>query len=204
MNILVLGANGRTGRLVVEQALATGHTVTAFVRDPSKLQLSGEHLRVANGDARNVDDLLAALKGQDAVINTIGGGERKLIETTTKALVEAMKKSGVKRAVIMSTFIATPNFKPSGMMKLFPRLVRGVAKDDLVGVKLLESSKLDWTIVYATLLKDKARAGFRPVGPNETVTSKNHVHRADVAECLLDVLGDRGTIRQSLLITGSR
>ena len=202
MNTLVLGANGRTGRLVIEQALAAGHTVTAFVRDPSKLQLGDEHLSVANGDARNVDDLLAALKGQDAVINTIGGGERKLIETTTKALVEAMKKSGVKRAVIMSTFIATPNFKPTGTMRLFPRLVRGIAKDDLAGVKLLESSNLDWTIVYATLLKNKLKAGYRLTGPDETVTSKNHVNRADVAECLLTALDDRGSIKQALLITG--
>jgi len=204
LNILVLGANGRTGRLVVEQALAAGHTVTAFARDPSKLQLGDEHLSVANGDARYVSDLLAALKGQDAVINTIGGGERKLIETTTKALVEAMQKSGVKRAVIMSTFIATPNFKPTGTMRLFPRLARGIAKDDLTGVKMLESSDLDWTIVYATLLKNKVKAGYRLVGPDEPVTGKNHINRADVAECLLAALDDPGSVQKSMLITGSR
>jgi uncharacterized protein YbjT (DUF2867 family) len=204
LNILVLGANGRTGRLVVEQALAAGHTVKAFVRDPSKLQLSDEHLSVANGDARYVNDLVAALKDQDAVIGTIGGGERKLIATTTKALVEAMKESGVKRAVIMSTFIATPNFKPTGMMRLFPRLVRGIVKDDLAGVKLLESSDLDWTIVYATLLKNKPKAGYRLIGPDEPVTGKNHVNRADVAEYLLTALADPSSIGQALLITGSR
>ena len=32
MNLVVLGATGRTGQLVVEQALAAGHTVTALVR----------------------------------------------------------------------------------------------------------------------------------------------------------------------------
>ena len=204
MKLLVLGANGRTGRLVVEQALAAGHTVTAFVRDPSKLQLSGELLSIANGDARDVDSLLPALKSQDAVINTIGGGERKLVATSTASIVVAMQKSGVKRVVTMSTFIATPNFKPSGMMRLFPRLVRGIAKDDLAGVKLLEASGLDWTIIYATLLKNKPGAGFRLVGQGETVTAKNHVNRAGVAECLLGALDDRGTIRQSLLITESR
>src|ERR1035437_786502 len=124
LNILVLGASGRTGRLVVEQALAAGHTVTAFARDPSKLKLSGENLNIANGDARDFDSLRAALKGSDAVIDTIGGGERKLIATTMAALVAAMQKSGVRRVVVMSTFIATPNFRPSGMMRLFPRLVR--------------------------------------------------------------------------------
>lgn len=204
MNILVLGASGRTGRLVVEQALAAGHTVTAFARDPSKLKLSGENLNIANGDARDFDSLRAALKGSDAVIDTIGGGERKLIATTMAALVAAMQKSGVRRVVVMSTFIATPNFRPSGMMRLFPRLVRGVAKDDLAGAKLLAASWLDWTIVYATLLENKPSAGFRLVGPDEIVTAKNHINRADVAECLLETLGDRATIRRSLLITGSR
>ncbi len=202
MNILVLGANGRTGRLVVKQALAAGHTVTAFVRDPSKFRLRDERLSVANGDARHGDDLFAALKSQDAVISTIGGGEHRLIEKTTNALIEAMKKRGVRRAVIMSTFIATPNFKATGTMRLFPRLVLGIAKDDLAGVKLLERSGLNWTIVYATLLKNKPKAGYRRVGPDEPVTGKNHVNRADVAECILDTLGDRGAVKQSLLITG--
>jgi putative NADH-flavin reductase len=204
VKLLVLGANGRTGRLVVEQALAAGHTVTAFVRDPSKLQLSGELLSIANGDARDVDNLLPVLEGQDAVINTIGGGESNLVATSTASIVVAMQKSGVKRVVTMSTFIATPNFKPTGMMRLFPRLVRGIAKDDLAGVKLLEASELDWTIVYATLLKSKPGAGFRLVGQGETVTAKNHINRAGVAGCLLGALDDPGTIRQSLMITESR
>lgn len=202
MKLLVLGANGQTGRQVVERALEAGHTVTAFARDPSKMKLSDDRLRVVNGDARYISDLNAALKGQDAVINTIGGGERKLIEKTTASLIAAMKESRVKRIVCMSTFIATPNFKPTGTMKLFPRLVRGMAKDDLAGVQLLESSGLDWTIVYATLLRNKPASGYRLVGPDETVTAKDHVNRADMAECLLAVLGDRETIKQSLLVTG--
>jgi len=202
LKLLVLGANGKTGRLVVEQALAAGHTVTAFARDPSTVKLRDERLSVVNGDAIFISDLNAALKGQDAVISTIGGGKRKLIEKTTQSLITALEESGVKRVVCMSTFIATPNFKPTGMMKLFPRLVRGMAKDDVTGMKLLESSDLDWTIVHATLLENKPKTGFRLVGPDEAVTAKNHVNRADVAECLLATVSDRGTIRQALLITG--
>ena len=37
MKIVVFGASGRTGLQVVEQALAAGHQVTAFVRTPSKI-----------------------------------------------------------------------------------------------------------------------------------------------------------------------
>ncbi|MGD0167647.1 MAG: NAD(P)-binding oxidoreductase [Gaiellaceae bacterium] len=202
MRLLVLGANGKTGRQVVERALEAGHAVTAFVRNPAAFRLSHENLAVASGDAYRVDDLVAALKGQEAVVNTIGGGERRLIENTTRVLVEAMRTSGVKRIVAMSSFIATPNFKPTGMMRLFPRLVKGMAGDDLAGVKILERSGLDWTIVFATVLENKPRAGYHLVGLDEIVTAKNSVNRADVATCLLDALADRDTIRQSLIITG--
>jgi uncharacterized protein YbjT (DUF2867 family) len=81
MNILVLGAAGKTGREVLAQSLAAGHTVTAFVRDPEKLDRTD--VAVAVGDARSVDDLGEALRGQDAVISTLGSGlngRQKLIE----------------------------------------------------------------------------------------------------------------------------
>ena len=98
MNILVLGAAGKTGREVVAQALAAGHTVTAFVRDRAKLERND--VPVAIGDARSVDDLRTALLGQDAVISTLGtglGGDQKLIESSTQALLEAMQGTRVKR-----------------------------------------------------------------------------------------------------------
>jgi uncharacterized protein YbjT (DUF2867 family) len=69
MNILVLGAAGKTGREVLAQSLAAGHTVTAFVRDPEKLDRTDG--AVAVGDARSVDDLCEALRGQDAVLREL-------------------------------------------------------------------------------------------------------------------------------------
>ena len=50
-NLVVLGAAGRTGRLLVEHALAAGHSVTALVRSPEKLTLRHPKLRVVVGDA---------------------------------------------------------------------------------------------------------------------------------------------------------
>ena len=72
MNILILGASGKTGRQVLDRAVDAGNTVTAFVRDPQKLDRND--VAVATGDARNVDDLREALRGQDAVISTLGTG----------------------------------------------------------------------------------------------------------------------------------
>jgi uncharacterized protein YbjT (DUF2867 family) len=203
VKLLVIGASGRTGHLVVERALEAGHSVTAFVRDPSRLRLSDERLTVFSGDALDEDDLVAALEGNDAVVSTIGGGERRLIESSARVLVAAMRKSRVRRVVTMSTFLATPNYRPSWLARtLFSRLLRGMSGDDRAGAEIIRGSRLDWTIVYATLLENKPRSGYRLVRPDETVTAKDHVNRADVADCLLAALADPGTIRQSLLITG--
>ena len=70
MKLLILGATGRTGRLVTEKALSRGHDVTAFVRTPS-LQ-ARERLTIVVGDPRRIEDLSAVLPGHDAVVSCLG------------------------------------------------------------------------------------------------------------------------------------
>ncbi|TMB48829.1 MAG: NAD-dependent epimerase/dehydratase family protein [Chloroflexi bacterium] len=162
MNILLLGASGKTGRQVLDQALAAGNNVTAFVRDPKKLDR--DDVAVAIGDARNVDDLRKALRGQDAVISTLGTGlnaSEKLIEGSTEALLDAMHSTGVKRLVMLSTFAASPTYKATGIMKLANIAMKGIVTDKAAGEMLLKGSDVDWTIVYASRLTDgPARAGI--------------------------------------------
>ena len=51
MKLIVFGATGGTGQHLVKQALAQGHAVTAFVRNPAKFGVSHPNLRVVQGDA---------------------------------------------------------------------------------------------------------------------------------------------------------
>ena len=51
MKLAIFGGTGRTGRLLVEQALAAGHEVTVLARTPAKLDVPPERLRVVQGDA---------------------------------------------------------------------------------------------------------------------------------------------------------
>jgi len=69
MKLLIFGATGGTGRLLVEQALAQGHVVTAFVRNPAKFHVSHANLRVAQGDVLRYDTVEPAVTGQDAVLS---------------------------------------------------------------------------------------------------------------------------------------
>jgi putative NADH-flavin reductase len=72
MKLLIFGATGGTGRQLVEQALAQGHAVTAFVRNPAKFHVSHANLRVAQGDVLRYDTVEPAVTGQDAVLSALG------------------------------------------------------------------------------------------------------------------------------------
>jgi putative NADH-flavin reductase len=72
MNLLILGATGGTGRELVQQALARGHTVTAFVREPSKVRSTHPNLHVVNGDMLDYGSVERAVQSQDAVLSALG------------------------------------------------------------------------------------------------------------------------------------
>jgi putative NADH-flavin reductase len=68
MKIAVIGANGRTGRLVVEDALARGHQVVAVTRTDRVADPGDDNLTGARADVHDADGLQRALVGADAVI----------------------------------------------------------------------------------------------------------------------------------------
>jgi uncharacterized protein YbjT (DUF2867 family) len=215
MRLLVLGATGRTGHEVVRQALAAGHDVTAFVRDPARLAVRDSRLSVVTGDVRNTDDLQRALTGQDAVISTLGGKAKddllnslrgkpdRTMRRSSEALIQAAGAAGVRRVVVLSTFMLAANFK-AGLLKPLAPLYRAMNDDKRVGEQPLKDSPLDWTIVYATRLTDGERSGHERLVPvTETVTPRNTVSRSDVAAFLLAQLHDDAGIRQSLVLTAA-
>lgn len=104
MHLTVFGATSTTGRLVVDRALAAGHTVTAHTRDSARVTRQHELLRVVEGDVTDPRDCAAALSGTDAVIVTLGNGRHGSVrEAGTRAVVEAMHEVGVRRMICQST-----------------------------------------------------------------------------------------------------
>jgi len=215
MRLLVLGATGRTGREVVRQALATGHDVTAFVRDPAGLAISDARLAVVTGDARNADDLRRAVAGQDAVIsalggrakddllNSLGGKPDGTMRRSFEALIQAADAAGVRRVVVLSTFMLASNFK-AGLLRPIAPFFKAMNDDKRVAEEALARSALDWTIVYATRLTDGERSGRERLVPvTEIVTPRNTVSRSDAAAFLLNQLDDAASVRKSLVVTAA-
>jgi nucleoside-diphosphate-sugar epimerase len=106
MKVLIFGSTGSIGLEVVQQALEQGHTVTAFARNPAKLNLKHENLKVVQGDVLNLAVVEQAVQGQDAVLCVLGsGGKRKgtIRSEGTQQIIRAMEKAGVRRFICQTT-----------------------------------------------------------------------------------------------------
>jgi len=105
----VMGANGHTGRVVVEELLRRGKKVRALGRSKEKLEpLAKQGAEIELGDATDAKILTKAFRGSEAGYTLLppnfGAPDfRKYQETVGDATVAAIKESGVKRAVLLSS-----------------------------------------------------------------------------------------------------
>ncbi|KAA3618316.1 MAG: SDR family oxidoreductase [Calditrichaeota bacterium] len=197
MKLIVFGASGGTGQFLVTQALKQGHEVTAFVRNPQKLKQKGSKLKVIQGDVLDTQTLEKAISGHDAVLCSIGLSKifdkSNLRANGTKNIIEAMRKTKVKRLICQSTFGAGDSYNMlpfSYKYLVFPLLLRRVLADHEVQEKYVRESKLDWTIVRPGSLTDDVETGiyFHGFTAGTKVTAK--ISRADAANFMLKQLND--------------
>src|SRR5829696_7051963 len=108
MRLTVFGATGGVGRHVVTQALDRGDQVTAYVRNPAKLDIGHPELTVIAGELTDRDAVGQAVGGADAVISALGPSlDRKATGTPlvagTRTIIEVMQAEGVERYIGMAT-----------------------------------------------------------------------------------------------------
>jgi putative NADH-flavin reductase len=201
MKLSVLGAAGATGIPLVEQALAAGHTVTALVRSGQKLTITDPNLHVVEGDATDHGAVSEAMNGGDVVISVLGARGPVMTEAT-RAIVDAAKRIGPERVVMMSSFaVARDRLTP------VTKVVTGIAmssqiKDKTAGEEILRASSLDWTIVYPTKLTNGPKTGAKVVPENEKVRMSQKISRAGVASFLLQAATEDLYRRGGVVITG--
>ncbi|MBZ9740876.1 MULTISPECIES: NAD(P)-dependent oxidoreductase [unclassified Mesorhizobium] len=206
--ILLLGATGGTGRLIVGQAQERGYDVTVLVRSPEKAgDLQGAKLIV--GDARDEEVLRQALKGRDAVISALGTAaspfrEVTLLSSATRTLVTAMKAENVSRLVAITGLGAGDSAGHGGFLfdnLVFPLLLRKVYADKNRQEAIVRDSGLDWVLVRPSVLNDKpSRETIRAL----TDLSGFHggtISRANVASFVLDQVRNDTWLHRSPLIT---
>ncbi|KUN08845.1 epimerase [Streptomyces yokosukanensis] len=206
MNLTVFGATGGIGREIVRQALGAGHRVTAVVRDPARLAVTGEALEVFRADLTDPEDLRAAVRGRDAVLSGLGARSRKDAGVATRltgTVLRAMEAEGVRRLVVVSAAPVGPAPEGDGPLdRAVLGVVSAVLKDvytDLRGMEAeLARSSTDWTSVRPPRLQDKPLTGRYRSVVGGFPRKGRFIARADVAHAMLAMVDDQGTVKQGV------
>ena len=196
MNIVIFGANGPTGRLLTQQDIDKGYTVTAFTRHPETFPIQNVRLRVLSGDVYDLAAVEQAVVGQDAVLSALGGvfggKEVTIYSLGTGNIVQAMKDNGVRRIICITSSSLEPH-ETGGFFfdKIISPLVVGVLGKTLYAdmrrmEELVMSSNLDWTIVRpAGLFETSVVTDYQESEGNLKGT---YTSRVDLATCMLQQL----------------
>lgn len=205
MNIVLLGANGRTGRDVLGLALSAGDGVTALVRAESKLgEVSHERLEVRVGDACDPRVLEAILPGHDVVISTLGPrlptkAATAVYSDSAASIVDAMQASGVHRLLVTSTTLLFPS---AGLLdRLLRRLTSNVVREAGRMEERIRSSSLDWTIARVGFLTNGPATGYRHAA-GASPEGGGSISRAAVARFLLAEARESAHVCQVVGLSG--
>jgi len=186
--LLVLGANGRTGRQLIRRALDAGVTVTALVRSHSRLaDIAHPRLSVRAGDPCDPRVLEGVLPGHDAVVSVLGPrrpwrSATAVYPRSAAAVVAAMEQSGVKRLVVTSSALLFPRIGFVG--RCLRWVVRRLVADARRMEDQIRTSRLDWTIARTSFLNDADDPHCR-IGVEELPNGGRAVSRVAVSAYLL-------------------
>ncbi len=205
MKVLVIGAAGKSGEALVNEALAAGHKVTAFVRGAAQYRKA--NVRVA-GDVLDAAAVDVAVAGQDAVIDALGGKTPWRVTTmeTSAAhnIVDAMRRNGVRRLLKISVVGAGESVKNAGFFNehlLMRTFLRGLLVDKAGMEAEIEGSNLDWTLVRPPMLTDGEKTGVARVLSTESGEKAHKIGRADLAAFMVQQLESSRYVRQAVTVT---
>ncbi len=194
MKVTIFGSTGATGIEIVRQALEREHSVVAFARNPEKIDIKHDNLRLHQGDILDYSSVENALKGQEGVVSAIGAGAKRTTLRTdgTRNIVKAMENTGVRRLVNQSTvgIGESRNNLPFLSKYIFlPLLLQNAITDHEGQEQCIMQSGLDWVIVRPAGLTKGPRTGTYQHGDLSTVKGlKFRISRADVADFMLNQL----------------
>lgn len=203
MKLALLGGTGRTGRLLIDQALERGHTLTVLARDPAQLPIR-PGLTGLRGDARDPAIYTDLLGGADAVLCALGpvkGGPGDVMARAAEHL-STFSSPALRLVTLTGAGVPQPGDAPKPIDRVIRTLLRltqpAVLADAVRHAELIRGSALAWTIVRVPRLTD---------GPPKTVIAgpvgsvRPFITRASVAHYMLGALNEPESIRQAPAIS---
>jgi uncharacterized protein YbjT (DUF2867 family) len=214
--ILLLGATGRTGRLVLEYALSQGLEVVALVRRPAAITLRSAGLTVIEGSPLNAEDVRKALAGCDAVVSALNNNRTSdnpwakrlspslFMTHSIRTCLAAMKEQGLHRIVVLSSVGANDSFDDAVFFMRW--LIRNTNlhftfQDHDAQESELRRSGMDWTAVRAALLNNGRQVKSLVTSYYNEPKPALTISRLHTARYLVDCLDDRTTFRKAPTIS---
>ena len=214
MKVVVLGASGAVGRLIVQQAVAQGHQVVAVARGAVDVGELKGRVVVEQGSLTDVAFLGRVIAGADVVFSALGLRLKGLapwntpevsdfLDQSTAAIVTAMKTVGVRRAIVVSSSgIGDSADQLPGFFKVFIKVT--AMRHVWPALNRMEEawakSGLDVTFIRPTGLTDGPATGHIKEAPK--LVGQAQIARADVAAFMLQE-AVRPEIRRAVVITST-
>ena len=205
MKIAVFGGTGGTGRLIIEQAMDSGHQITALVRDPARLSEAAKQADIIVGDVLNTEKVCETISGVDAVTVSLGNrsdSPENTVSEGTRNIITCMNEVQVKRLIVV-TSLGVGNSKnqvPMAFKLVMKTVMRKIMADKELQEKFVHNSGLDWVIVRPGELSNDPPSGACVYGTAPSIMA-GKVSRADVAEFVLRNLNDDQFLGQAVAIT---
>jgi uncharacterized protein YbjT (DUF2867 family) len=214
-HFFLLGGSGRTGGHIIDYALSKGHTLTALVRDPTKL-IPRAGLTVVQGTPTDRGDVAGAIDGADAVIVALNSTRRsdtpwakpisppRLMADSVINATAAMTARGIRRIVVVSAFGAGDSLSHQ------PLLIRWMitrtnlrftyADHNLIDTEI-RNTDTDWTLVRPVAFSKKLDAGKVAVTDIHGPKPSFSISRTAVARFAVNVIDEGSYVRESPIIS---
>jgi putative NADH-flavin reductase len=216
VKILLLGATGRTGNYVIEEAIKRGHKISAIARNPEKLK--DYKIDITQGTPYDYETVEKAITGCEAVINTLNVSRKSdnpwtplkapkdMISKSASNAVNAMGKAGIKRFVALGAIGAGRSWKSApGIMKFIISIsnLKHAFSDHGKQEEILENSSVEYTICRAPMLSSEinntgAVATQEGKKPASMILSRN-----SAAEFFLKIIENNEYIRETVSLSNN-
>jgi putative NADH-flavin reductase len=210
MRLTIFGASGQTGRHLTQQALDAGHTVTAVVRDPTRLPIRHQRLQLVTADVLDPAAITPAVAGADAVVSALGPrpprNRSSIMSAATASIIDAMQAAGTSRLVVVSAApVASDDHGTTLPERLLARpllrtLLGGLYADMAIMEDTVRRSGVDWTILRPPRLSDGPRTGTWRQAKDANLRGGSRISRADLAAAILASLQDPDTVKATIAI----
>lgn len=206
MKTIIFGSTGTIGKHLIHQSLERGLQVTAFARNPEKVEIKHPHLTVIKGDVLQPESVKKAVAGHDVVLCALGAGRKGTVRSVgTLNILKAMEEKGVDRLICQTTLgcgESKGNLNFFWKYIMFGWLLKDAFIDHEQQEKHIVNSKVNWTIIRPAAFTDaeKTEKFLHGFGPNENELELK-ISRADVAYFMLQQLSNQQYLHQKVALS---